>query len=220
MKIKPKVLFRMLNSQLRHQVQIYKNHKIRILLLIIFCYICHLLLHIIVTPTKSKSSIEKMLRTSDKNVWSQNFSLIATNCKEYIRKSRYYHESKIFVWTLVDHHHILCRQLLHDANVSYDCSVLAEESCEETYQRLGKIGAATSVYNRSVTCDIELPEYSSISLEEESYPLAYAITAYMDSRNLELLLASIFRPHNSYCLHIDPFSDELFRWDSFNRFNI
>ena len=86
------------------------------------------------------------------------------------------------------HHHTLCRQLLHDANVSYDCSVLAEEGCEETYQRLGKntkyisvslfryteVGAATSVYNRSVTCDIELPEYSSISLEEESYPLAYA----------------------------------------------
>ena len=80
--------------------------------------------------------------------------------------------------------------------------------------RYTDIGAATSVYNRSVTCDIELPEYSSISMEEESYPLAYAITAYMDSRNLELLLASIFRPHNSYCLHIDPLSDELFRWEN------
>ena len=73
------------------------------------------------------------------------------------------------------------------------------------------LGSDMSVYNRSLTCDIELPEYSSISTEEEGFPLAYAITAYMDSRNLELLLASIFRPHNSYCLHIDPFSDELFR---------
>ena len=73
------------------------------------------------------------------------------------------------------------------------------------------LGSDMSVYNRSLTCDIELPEYSSISTEENRFPLAYAITAYMDSRNLELLLATIFRPHNSYCLHIDPLSDELFR---------
>ena len=90
MKIQPKVLLSMLNSQLRHQVQILKNHKIRIVLFITFCYMCHLLWPIILTPTNSKSSIEKMLRTSNTIVWSQNFSLIATNCKEYIRKSRYY----------------------------------------------------------------------------------------------------------------------------------
>ena len=46
------------------------------------------------------------------------------------------------------------------------------------------LGRAESVYSRSLTCDIEFPEYTPLSDGELNFPLAYAITAYMDSRNL------------------------------------
>ena len=60
-------------------------------------------------------------------------------------------------------------------------------------------------------CEVEWPQYRSVTKEEEELPLAYVITAFTDARNVELTLATIFRPHNSYCLHIDAKSDRLFR---------
>ena len=42
-------------------------------------------------------------------------------------------------------------------------------------------------------CDIEWPEYRSVTREEEDLALAYVITAFTDARNLELTLATIFR---------------------------
>ena len=32
---------------------------------------------------------------------------------------------------------------------------------------------------------------------------AFYLTTYTDARSLELLLATIFQPHNSYCVHVD-----------------
>ena len=60
-------------------------------------------------------------------------------------------------------------------------------------------------------CDLTWPQFSSISQEELDLPLAYVMTVFSDPRNIELSLATIFRPHNSYCLHIDPKSDHVFR---------
>ena len=68
-----------------------------------------------------------------------------------------------------------------------------------------------SVLKRSAVCNIEWPSYKTISKEELDFPLAYVITAFTDARNLELTLASIFRPHNSYCIHIDQKADRRFR---------
>ena len=42
-------------------------------------------------------------------------------------------------------------------------------------------------------CDIEWPEYRSVTREEEDLALAYVITAFTDARNIELTLATIFR---------------------------
>ena len=67
------------------------------------------------------------------------------------------------------------------------------------------------MYQRSLACDLEWPRYSSVSREERELGLAYVITAFSDPRNLELSLATIFRPHNSYCVHIDTKSDPVFR---------
>ena len=71
-----------------------------------------------------------------------------------------------------------------------------------------------SVYTRSLSCDLAWPSYSSVSQEERALPLAYVITVFSDPRNIELTLA--VRPHNSYCLHIDPKSDHVFRYNKYD----
>ena len=66
------------------------------------------------------------------------------------------------------------------------------------------------MFIRSLTCDLDFPDYSTISNFEKEFPLAYFITAYKDARNLELMFKTIFRPHNAYCIHADPKANELF----------
>ncbi len=80
--------------------------------------------------------------------------------------------------------------------------------------RYSDLAASESVYNRSLSCDLAWPSFSSISKEEEELPLAYVMTVFSDPRNIELTLASVFRPHNGYCLHVDPKSDHVFRYDN------
>ena len=48
------------------------------------------------------------------------------------------------------------------------------------------------MYQRSLTCDLDWPQYSSVSDKELNFPLAFVITAYMDIRNLgEILEVSL-----------------------------
>ena len=77
--------------------------------------------------------------------------------------------------------------------------------------RYAKLANPRSVYERSLSCDLSWPSFSSVSREELDLPLAYVMTVFSDPRNIELSLATIFRPHNSYCLHIDEKSDHVFR---------
>ena len=79
--------------------------------------------------------------------------------------------------------------------------------------RYTELADPKSVYTRSLSCDLAWPSFSSISQEERALPLAYVMTVFSDPRNIELTLATAFRPHNSYCLHIDPKSDHVFRYD-------
>ena len=44
------------------------------------------------------------------------------------------------------------------------------------------------MYERSLSCDLDWPQYSSISDKELNFPLAFVITAYMDIRNLGEIL--------------------------------
>ena len=99
----------------------------------------------------------------------------------------------------------------------YSCPLLINSSYVFLYvgppaSRYQQLAAPSSVYQRSLTCDLEWPRYSSVSREERELGLAYVITAFSDPRNLELSLATIFRPHNSYCVHIDTKSDTMFRY--------
>ena len=77
--------------------------------------------------------------------------------------------------------------------------------------RYQKFASPESVHSRSSQCDIDWPQYKSVSQQELDLPLAYVITAFSDPRNVELSLATIFRPHNSYCVHIDQKSSKQFR---------
>ena len=43
----------------------------------------------------------------------------------------------------------------------------------------------------------------SLSQEEEKFPLAYSIVVHKDAGQVERLLRAIYRPQNSYCIHID-----------------
>ena len=63
---------------------------------------------------------------------------------------------------------------------------------------------------RSISCDLDWPNIT-VTQEELNFPLAYLITAYTDARNIELQLRTIFRPHNSYCYHIDAKADSTFK---------
>ena len=113
-----------------------------------------------------------------------------TNCSELIRQTT---------------------DLLRAENLNYICSALVETDCELTYQRIHARTSPESVYTRSRSCDLDWPGYREISSEERSFPLAYFLTVYTDARILELTLATIFRPHNSYCIHIDKKADEMFK---------
>ena len=101
--------------------------------------------------------------------------------------------------------------LLRAENLSYSCSALEQIDCDLTYQRIYSRSIPQSVFSRSRSCDLNWPEYRDISSEERNFPLAYFLTVYTDARILELSLATIFRPHNSYCLHIDKKAGEMFK---------
>ena len=77
--------------------------------------------------------------------------------------------------------------------------------------RYSDLADPKSVHTRSLVCDLTWPTFSYISPEELELPLAYVMTVFSDPRNIELSLATAFRPHNSYCLHIDPKADQKFR---------
>ena len=128
----------------------------------------------------------------------------------------YYQNLAVKVPEIVDQEncHKLIREakdLLRENNQSYSCSAMEEEGCEETYQGISSMATPESVYNRSLSCQLDWPEYSQVTQEERDFPLAYFMTVYTDARTLELTLATIFRPHNSYCLHIDKKAEEEFK---------
>ena len=74
--------------------------------------------------------------------------------------------------------------LLRESGLSYSCSALQEEGCEETYQRIYSRADPECVYERSLSCDLDWPGYSQISQEERDFPLAYLMTVYTDARTI------------------------------------
>ncbi|KAJ8315950.1 hypothetical protein KUTeg_005964 [Tegillarca granosa] len=51
---------------------------------------------------------------------------------------------------------------------------------------------------------------SSLTFEEESFPIAYSIVVFKEAAQVERLLRAIYRPQNFYCIHIDIKSNRSF----------
>ncbi|GFO07851.1 beta-1,3-galactosyl-o-glycosyl-glycoprotein beta-1,6-n-acetylglucosaminyltransferase 3-like [Plakobranchus ocellatus] len=51
---------------------------------------------------------------------------------------------------------------------------------------------------------------SSLTQEEEEFPIAFSLIVYKDIEMVERLLRSIYRPQNRYCIHVDAKSDQEF----------
>ncbi|XP_059165326.1 beta-1,3-galactosyl-O-glycosyl-glycoprotein beta-1,6-N-acetylglucosaminyltransferase-like [Physella acuta] len=51
---------------------------------------------------------------------------------------------------------------------------------------------------------------SSLTSEEEEFPIAYALIVYKDTEMVERLLRAIYRPQNYYCIHVDANSPRMF----------
>jgi len=84
------------------------------------------------------------------------------------------------------------------------CKHLITQNCSADSSSSAIRANPLSVLLRSKTCDLDWPISTNVSRLELDFPLAYYITAYTDARNFELLLSTIFRPHNALCVHLDP----------------
>ncbi|GFO07849.1 beta-1,3-galactosyl-o-glycosyl-glycoprotein beta-1,6-n-acetylglucosaminyltransferase [Plakobranchus ocellatus] len=51
---------------------------------------------------------------------------------------------------------------------------------------------------------------SSLTQEEEEFPIAFSLIVYKDIEMVERLLRSIYRPQNRYCIHVDTKADQEF----------
>ena len=102
------------------------------------------------------------------------------------------------------------QSILSQANISLDCSPMRLEGCQQVYNTIYEKADPLSVFLRSSTCELDMPSYSRVSMQEKEFPLAYLFLSYNDARNVELTLSTVFRPHNAYCIHIDPKGGEVF----------
>jgi len=95
-------------------------------------------------------------------------------------------------------------------NISESCELLEQDWCETNLPSAILDAYPESVLQRSSSCEVLLPQFGRIRQEEHDFPLGFYITAYTDARNLEILLSTIFRPHNSYCIHVDSKAEPIF----------
>ncbi|CAL1533840.1 unnamed protein product, partial [Lymnaea stagnalis] len=51
---------------------------------------------------------------------------------------------------------------------------------------------------------------SSLTDEEQNFPIAYSLVVYKDSEMVERLLRAVYRPQNYYCIHVDLKATESF----------
>ena len=105
------------------------------------------------------------------------------------------------------------REVLLEQNLSsiqIGCPAFDSELCWTVWTDLHEKANPVSIYLRSTNCELDWPNIS-VTQEELDFPLAYFISAYTDARNIELQLSTIFRPHNSYCYHVDTKADTMFQ---------
>nr|XP_034333292.1 beta-1,3-galactosyl-O-glycosyl-glycoprotein beta-1,6-N-acetylglucosaminyltransferase [Crassostrea gigas] len=90
-----------------------------------------------------------------------------------------------------------------------DCGLLFEQNDKEI-EKVRKMNVSyesQSFCQRTKACEnfIKARGYimDSLSEEERNFPIAYSILVYKSPEQFEILLRSIYRPLNSYCVHVD-----------------
>ncbi|CAG5122436.1 unnamed protein product [Candidula unifasciata] len=94
-----------------------------------------------------------------------------------------------------------------------DCAAIFKGSKNETViarQRIRTVSPPLSdlfYLNLTKDCDDFHKQrgyiMSSLTDEEEQFPIAYSILVYKDAEMVERLLRAIYRPQNVYCIHVD-----------------
>ena len=82
---------------------------------------------------------------SDYNSYKVNLPQNPTDCNQYIQVSKKY---------------------LKEDNITYGCKALEEEGCQTTYNEYYEKADPLSVFLRSSTCDLDWPQFGSVSKEE------------------------------------------------------
>ncbi|XP_070195494.1 beta-1,3-galactosyl-O-glycosyl-glycoprotein beta-1,6-N-acetylglucosaminyltransferase 4-like isoform X1 [Littorina saxatilis] len=103
-----------------------------------------------------------------------------------------------------------------------DCKAVIEgdkEQLEKAYkverEQAKSIENDTSITLAARTCSSFVQRYGfindSLTDMEETFPIAFSILTYKDAAQVVFLLRAIYRPQNSYCIHVDKKSRSSFR---------
>ncbi|XP_025102191.1 beta-1,3-galactosyl-O-glycosyl-glycoprotein beta-1,6-N-acetylglucosaminyltransferase-like isoform X2 [Pomacea canaliculata] len=99
-----------------------------------------------------------------------------------------------------------------------DCAKLLTGNAEEFTHSEGTLPAPPTVEDigkLAKNCSTFQQEYgfimSSLTEEEENFPLAYSILVFKDAYQVVTLLQAIYRPQNVYCIHVDQKADPSYR---------
>ena len=103
---------------------------------------------------------------------------------------------------------ITCRDLLFSNNSDKSADKLMYDKVRAYMKKHPKVVISESVYiNMTHDCDKFKSSMGYIltpmNNEEAEFPIAYNILMHRDLEQVERLLRSIYRPQNSYCIHID-----------------
>jgi hypothetical protein len=94
----------------------------------------------------------------------------------------------------------------------FDCKRALEGFPSSNNKQQNPVRISDNTFIKSASnCDNFINQYGylrypPVTEEELRFPIAFNILLYKDVDQLHLLLRAIYRPHNSYCLHVDGYA--------------
>jgi hypothetical protein len=102
-------------------------------------------------------------------------------------------------------HEVDCQQIIDGDDVYISLANITMSELHYTFPTDKELGDIAQ--NCEKFLGIHNYEYFTVSHAELDFPIAYTILTYKDAVQTEKLLRAIYRPHNSYCIHIDRSAD-------------
>ncbi|CAL1529302.1 unnamed protein product [Lymnaea stagnalis] len=112
--------------------------------------------------------------------------------------------------SIADKHHVVdvnCALMFEDNKQAMSEAAALKAKTKEILSDDSYISAAEDCVSYRATRGYVT---NSLTQEEERFPIAYSMVVYKDSEMVERLLRSIYRPQNSYCIHVDMKASESF----------